>query len=112
MSIAPYQVHVVTLGRDAEVLSAAQSLCQSLEAEGVEVLWDDRDERPGVKFKDADLIGIPLRVTIGAKGLAAGHVELKTRTAPDADAKKAELLPLVGAPGLVAARVASARSTG
>ena len=61
------------------------------EKAGVEVLWDDRDERPGVKFKDADLIGIPLRVTIGAKALAGGNVELKPRT--ETDPKKAELVP-------------------
>jgi prolyl-tRNA synthetase len=83
MSLAPYHVQVVTLGRDANVLAAANSLCAELETSGVEVLWDDRDERPGVKFKDADLIGIPLRVTIGPKGLAAGNVELKPRTESD-----------------------------
>jgi prolyl-tRNA synthetase len=92
MSIAPYQVHLVTLGRDADVITTARTLYDALEAAGVEVLWDDRDERPGVKFKDADLIGIPLRVTIGAKALASGNVELKPRT--ETDPKKAELLPV------------------
>ena len=62
--------------------------------EGVEVLIDDRDERPGVKFKDADLVGIPLRVTIGAKGLEKGCIELrwrhdgKTEEIPVADSAK------------------------
>ena len=56
-------------------------------ARGCEVLWDDRPARPGVKFKDADLIGIPIRVTVGQKALAEGKVELKGRTE-----KQAELL--------------------
>jgi prolyl-tRNA synthetase len=98
-SIAPYQVHLVTLGRDADVLAAARSLYDELEASGVEVLWDDRDERPGVKFKDADLIGVPLRVTIGAKALAGGNVELKPRT--ESDPKKAQLVPLGAAPRVI-----------
>jgi len=92
MSVAPYHVHIVTLGRDANVLSVASSLHESKETAGVQVLWDDRDERPGVKFKDADLIGVPLRVTIGAKGLAAGHIELKSRSA--SDPKKVDLVPV------------------
>jgi prolyl-tRNA synthetase len=106
MSVAPYHVHVVTLGRDAEVLAAARDLCDGLEAAGVEVLWDDRDERPGVKFKDADLIGIPLRVTIGAKGLAGGRVELKPRSEPDP--KKSELVPTADALNVIGERVRAA----
>jgi prolyl-tRNA synthetase len=86
---------LVTLGKEANVAEAAEKLYTELWARGVEVLWDDRDERPGVKFKDADLIGIPMRVTIGAKGLANGNIELKPRT--EADPKKAELVPLAGA---------------
>jgi prolyl-tRNA synthetase len=72
----------------------------------VEVLWDDRDERPGVKFKDGDLIGVPLRVTIGAKGLAAGSVELKERA--ESDPKKVELLPIRDAATAIAGKVTSA----
>ena len=67
------------------------------------MLWDDRDERPGVKFKDADLIGIPLRVTIGAKALANGNVEVKPRS--EADPKKAELVPVADAARVLADRV-------
>ena len=80
-AIAPYQVHVVQLGDEPEVRrrSRARSSASSKRA-GIEVLFDDRDERPGVKFKDADLLGIPLRVTIGAKALKSGNVELKPRT--------------------------------
>jgi prolyl-tRNA synthetase len=58
-------------------------LYETLQAEGVEVLLDDRSERPGVKFKDADLLGIPLRITVGSRGLKQGTVELKKRTESD-----------------------------
>jgi prolyl-tRNA synthetase len=92
MSIAPYHVHMVTIGKDAEVAAAAQKLYEELEAKGVEVLWDDRDERPGVKFKDADLVGIPLRVTVGGKSLAAGNVEMKARS--ESDPKKGDAVPV------------------
>jgi len=115
MAVAPYHVHVVTLGKEPEVLEAARSIHDSLEADGVEVLWDDRDERPGVKFKDADLIGIPLRVTIGGKGLASGNVELKARGASArtdggmaGPAAGIELLRLQGAAAEIAGRVRAA----
>ncbi len=107
MSVAPYQVHLVTLGRDGDLLAVARSLYDALEAQGVEVLWDDRDERPGVKFKDADLIGIPLRVTIGAKALASGNVELKPRT--ESDPKKATLVPVGDAPRVIGETVRTAK---
>jgi len=103
MSLAPYHVHLVTLGKDRAVIDAARALHDALGERGVEVLWDDRDERPGVKFKDADLIGVPLRVTIGAKGIAAAHVELKLRT--EQDPKKADLVPTRDAADVIAARV-------
>jgi prolyl-tRNA synthetase len=106
MSVAPYHVHLVTLGKDEAVLAAARTLYAGLHAAGIEVLWDDRDERPGVKFKDADLIGIPLRLTMGAKGLASGHVELKART--ERDPKKVELIAVRDALDGVAARVKNA----
>ena len=61
-------------------MSAAEGIYAELEACGIEVLFDDRDERPGVKFKDNDLIGIPLRIVVGSKGLAEGKVELKIRS--------------------------------
>jgi prolyl-tRNA synthetase len=65
--------------KDAPVREAAERLYGELRAAGVECLLDDRDERPGVKFKDADLIGIPFRLAIGKKGVAEGVVELKRR---------------------------------
>src|SRR5208282_3708268 len=103
MAVAPYHVHLVTIGTDAAVTTAARDLHDALESQGIEVLWDDRDERPGVKFKDADLIGVPLRVTVGTKGLASGHIELKPREEPDS--KKSELIPADQAAALIAARV-------
>ncbi|MGD0524132.1 MAG: proline--tRNA ligase [Polyangiaceae bacterium] len=106
MSIAPYQVHLVTIGGDEAVLAKGRELHDALEKAGVEVLWDDRDERPGVKFKDADLIGVPLRVTIGAKALANGNVEVKPRT--EADPKKAELVPVADAARVLIERVRAA----
>jgi prolyl-tRNA synthetase len=81
LPIAPLQVMVVPVNAaDSRSWETAQSLHDALEGAGVEVLLDDRDERPGVKFKDADLIGLPLRVTIG-KALAQGQVELMARRA-------------------------------
>ncbi len=105
-SIAPYHVQIVTVGADEQVTSTAKKLYDDLWAQGVEVLWDDRDERPGVKFKDADLLGLPWRVTIGAKALANGNVEVKPRT--EADPKKAELVPVADAARVLAERVKSA----
>jgi prolyl-tRNA synthetase len=70
MAVAPFHVVIVQLGKDDATVAAAQSLYDELGRAGVEVLWDDRDERPGVKFSDAELVGIPLRVTVGARGLA------------------------------------------
>jgi prolyl-tRNA synthetase len=79
-SIAPFQVLVLPINYKEEKLrEAADKLYQELQRRGVDVLLDDRDERPGVKFKDGDLVGIPLRVTIGAKSLDKGSVELRWR---------------------------------
>lgn len=92
MSVAPYHVHIAQLGNEPQVATAVAQLEEQLEAQGIEVLVDDREVRPGVKFKDADLIGIPLRVTVGARSLDKGGVELKPRT--ETNPKNAELLPL------------------
>ncbi len=80
ITIAPYQVHIVALKGGYE---AAEQLYADLLAAGVEVLYDDRNESPGVKFNDADLIGIPLRITVGGRSLKKGGVELKRRAAKD-----------------------------
>lgn len=77
--VAPYDVHLVATGKDAEVFDAAAGLAEELEAAGIEVLYDDRPKvSPGVKFKDAELIGVPTIVVVG-RGLAEGVVEVKDR---------------------------------
>jgi prolyl-tRNA synthetase len=81
ITVAPYQVHLVELGHEPEVRVAVAELEREL-GEGIELLVDDRDERPGVKFKDADLIGVPWRLTVGARSLAKGEVELEQRRHP------------------------------
>ncbi|GMK40459.1 proline--tRNA ligase [Paenibacillus sp. CCS19] len=81
MGIAPYQVHLIPIAvKDEAQMQAALELYERLQANGVEVLLDDRDERPGVKFKDSDLIGIPLRIVVG-RDIASGQVEYVERRA-------------------------------
>ena len=82
MALAPVQVALIPISlNDAAVRDCVLKLHEELEAAGIEVLLDDRDERPGVKFKDCDLLGMPLRVVIGAKTLAQGQAEVKERRA-------------------------------
>lgn len=84
MTIAPYEVIVIPLNvTDPEVNSIAEKIYAELKQAGIDVLIDDRDARPGFKFKDADLIGIPLRVVIGGKTLKDGVAEVKLRTEKD-----------------------------
>jgi len=81
INIAPFEVEVLPLNNDSEaVVNEAGRIHEELLAAGADVLLDDRDARPGVKFKDADLIGIPLRVVVGERGLKEGKVEIKRRT--------------------------------
>ena len=77
--IAPFEAIVTVIGKEESVLATATEIYEKLMAAGVDVLLDDRDERPGVKFKDADLIGFPLRIGVGAKSLANGQVEWSQR---------------------------------
>ena len=80
LPIAPFHCSVVALNtKDKGVMAEAEEIYFKLEKKGIDVLFDDRDERPGVKFKDNDLIGIPLRIVVGSKGLAEGKVEIKIR---------------------------------
>ena len=80
MPLAPFHVLVTMVNpKDEQVREAAEKLYQQLLDLNIEVLLDDRNERPGIKFKDADLVGIPLRVTVGARSLKEGNVELKVR---------------------------------
>jgi len=97
LSIAPYQVYLCPLYLDnTEVAPLAEKVYQELGKTGVEVLFDDRDESPGVKFNDADLLGIPLRLTLSPRTLKSQSIEVKWRTG-----KETQLLPL----GSVAAEV-------
>ena len=82
VTVAPYQVHLVSLAKgEGPVQAAAEALYGDLTSAGVEVLYDDRPENPGVKFNDADLIGCPVRVTVGDRGLKKGTLEVKLRGA-------------------------------
>ena len=84
-AVAPFDVHVVALNntKSAAVQAVAEEVHRDLDAAGFSVLLDDRDERPGVKFADADLIGIPNRITVGERGLREGTVEFRRRDAAD-----------------------------
>lgn len=86
ITIAPYQVHLVNLSKKS---NAAEDLYKTLLSSGIEVLFDDRDGSPGVKFNDADLLGLPLRITVGDRSLKKGGVEVKRRAGGDA-----KLVPL------------------
>jgi prolyl-tRNA synthetase len=88
ISIAPYHIHLVSLGTDARVVEKAEELYADLQAKGHEVLYDDRNESAGVKFNDADLIGIPLRLTVSVRNLNQNGVEAKLRWE-----EKAEIVP-------------------
>ena len=101
VALAPYEVLLLPLNvTDQQTIGLARRLHDELSAAGIEVLLDDRDARAGVKFKDADLIGIPIRITVGQKALQAGNVEIKLRRADEsqsvpvaqASARAAELV--------------------
>jgi prolyl-tRNA synthetase len=90
LSVAPYQVYLCPLHLDkADVAPTAERIYQELQEEGIEVLFDDRDDSPGIKFNDADLLGIPLRLTLSQRTLQSQSIEAKWRTE-----KEARLLPL------------------
>jgi prolyl-tRNA synthetase len=82
VTVAPYQVHLVLLrGKNVpKVEETAERVYTDLLAEGVEVLYDEREESPGIKFNDADLIGLPVRLTVSERALAQGGVEMKLRS--------------------------------
>lgn len=85
-SIAPFSVLIIALDpREKDVMDTAEQIYNELTAAGVDVLFDDRDERAGFKFKDADLIGIPIRITVGRKALAEGVVEVKSRASAEVE---------------------------
>src|SRR3989338_7168709 len=85
MPLAPFHLHLVPVNvNDKATMDVAETIYKNMTDAGVDVLMDDRDERAGVKFNDADLIGIPIRITIGSKALKENSVELKMRRSPDA----------------------------
>ncbi len=91
ISVAPYAVSLLLLDpKDPAVCAVVDALEQALAARNIDVFVDDREERPGVKFKDADLLGCPIRVVVGAKGLAKGGVEIKLRTSKEVAVVPAE----------------------
>ena len=102
MSLAPYHVILIPIKYEGAVKEATDKLYEELTTSGIEVLVDDRSERPGVKFMDADLIGIPYRVVIGDKNLAgeSPKVEVKRRTE-----KEARLVELAAAAGELTEKV-------
>jgi prolyl-tRNA synthetase len=90
-AIAPFQVHIVVVSlRDAGQVAAAEEIYAACRAAGLDAVLDDRDERPGVKFKDADLLGVPVRVTVGNALAKDGVVEIKERRAPRAEHRVAK----------------------
>lgn len=91
IGIAPFQVHIVVLDPDnSEVSQSAEIVYRDLLARGLDVFMDDRAERPGVKFKDADLLGMPIRINIGGRGLQSGEVEVITRKSKEMNKVKLE----------------------
>jgi prolyl-tRNA synthetase len=80
LALAPFEIEIVSLNpADEAARAAADRLYDQMTAASLEVFYDDRDERPGVKFKDADLLGFPIRVNVGGRALKEGNVEIVTR---------------------------------
>ena len=91
-AVAPYQIHLMHIGKGDEVRQRAEALYTELRAQGYEVLYDDRQESPGVKFNEADLLGMPLRLTISQRTLETDSVEIKRRTEREKDFVKLDEL--------------------
>ncbi len=92
-AIAPFDIHLVGLGKaDSEERALAEQLYEDLEATGLQILYDDRDAGPGEKFADAELLGVPLRLTVGRRTIANGEIEVQVRRGRDA-----RTIPLEGA---------------
>lgn len=95
VNIAPFQATVITLGKSETALAASKSIYTKLLQAGVDVAWDDRKESPGVKFKDAELTGIPLRIVVGDRGLENNALELKTRWGDAEEVSPAHIVQVV-----------------
>jgi prolyl-tRNA synthetase len=94
-AVAPYRVHLMTVGKAGpEVSAAVERVYADLAGAGIDVLFDDRDERAGVKFNDADLLGAPWRVAVGERGLQSGAVEVKARSRSEVELVALEKLAL------------------
>ena len=99
--LAPFAVIITALNpKEPKIQLVSEALYEQLRQKGIEVLLDDRDERPGKKFKDADLIGIPLRVTVGPRQLQEGNLEVKLRSQSQT---QAQVIPLEQAPDRILA---------
>ncbi len=85
VSVAPYEVVVTVLKLDEKTMAAAETIYEGLKTAGIDAILDDRKERPGVKFNDAELIGFPYRITVGPRGLADGVVEVNERRSGDVE---------------------------
>ena len=108
VALAPYEVVLVPVNvMEEQTRKVAEQMHEALAAAGVEVLLDDRDQRAGVKFKDADLVGFPLRVVIGERGLKQGKLEIKWRWD-----EKSQMIDLSGAVDAIAAMIRDERATG
>lgn len=96
VTVAPYEVVVTAVKLDEDTMRVAESLYEELAANGIDVIIDDRNERPGVKFNDSELVGIPYRITVGPRGLAEGNVELTERaTRESVDVAVGDVVTLV-----------------
>jgi prolyl-tRNA synthetase len=87
-SVAPFEVHLIALDKEGEVREKADQIYEKLTAEGIEVLYDDRDVSAGQKFGDAELIGIPKSIVVGKNSLKEGKVEVKNRATGEVEMKE------------------------
>ncbi|MDQ7004508.1 MAG: proline--tRNA ligase [Ghiorsea sp.] len=92
VNLAPFRISVITLGKSETAFAASEKIYNELLKQGVDVVWDDRKESPGVKFKDAELTGIPLRIVVGDRGLNNNALEIKTRWGDKAEASSDEVV--------------------
>jgi prolyl-tRNA synthetase len=108
VNLAPYEVVICPMKIDDEkMMELAKTLHDGFEEQGIDCIVDDRDQRAGVKFKDADLIGFPLRIVIGDKGLSSGKLEIKWRWE-----SSSAMLPIADAVPTIAAMLDEERKTG
>jgi len=95
VALAPFAVGLITMGKSDEVFKASETIYQALLDAGIEVLWDERKERPGVKFKDAELIGLPMQVVVGDRGLKEGVVEMGWRKGERSEVALADVVNVI-----------------